>query len=100
MIIEAMTFGKPVIASRIGGNTDLVEPGVSGLLVPPGDAGALASALADVIGDAGLRQLLSEGSARRVRQFRAAAVIARVEDSYRAVLAEHGAAITRDSAHA
>lgn len=100
VIIEAMTFGKPVIASRIGGNTDLVEPGVSGLLVPPGDAGALASALADVIGDAGLRQLLSEGSARRVRQFRAAAVIARVEDSYRAVLAEHGAAITRDSAHA
>jgi len=100
VIIEAMTFAKPVIASQIGGNTDLIEPGVSGLLVPPGDAGALAAALAEVIGDAGLRQRLSEGSASRVRQFRASAVIARIEDAYHVVLAERGTAVAGDSAHA
>ena len=44
-ILEAMSAGKPVIASGIGSMTELVEDGVNGELVPPGDAAALALAL-------------------------------------------------------
>jgi glycosyltransferase involved in cell wall biosynthesis len=50
-IIEAMASGIPVIASRIGSVPDLVQPGVSGLLVEPGDAGQLAAAIVDLYSD-------------------------------------------------
>src|ERR1041385_724604 len=66
VLLEAMNHRVPVIASASGGITDIVEDGVSGLLVPPGDAGALAAALerlarapdlAASLGDAGYRRL-------------------------------------------
>jgi glycosyltransferase involved in cell wall biosynthesis len=66
VLLEAMNHRVPVIASAIGGITDIVEDGVSGLLVPPGDAQALAAALerlarapdlAGGLGDAGYRRL-------------------------------------------
>lgn len=43
--LEALAVGCPVVASRTGGLVDVVDDGVDGLLVPPGDAGALADAL-------------------------------------------------------
>lgn len=46
VIAEAMLCGRPVIASAAGGAVELVEPGVTGWLVPPGDAQALATAIA------------------------------------------------------
>jgi glycosyltransferase involved in cell wall biosynthesis len=60
---EAMAHGRPVVATRVGGLVDAIEDGVSGLLVPPGDAGALRGAVAEALGDAGLRSRL--GSAAR-----------------------------------
>ena len=45
VIVEAMALGKPVVASSIGGILDLVKDGWNGLLVPAGDAGALAGAI-------------------------------------------------------
>jgi len=45
VLMEAMASGLPVIATRITGVPELVEDGVSGFLVPPGDAGALARAM-------------------------------------------------------
>lgn len=44
-ILEAMASGLPVIATRVGGNTELVEEAKSGILVPPSDASAIAKAL-------------------------------------------------------
>ncbi len=46
--LEAMTFAKPVIASRVGGIVDTIEDGKSGILVPPGDPERLAQALLDL----------------------------------------------------
>src|SRR5438128_3444139 len=66
VLLEAMNHRVPVIASAIGGITDIVEDGVSGLLVPPGDGTALAAArerlarapdLSVSLGDAGYRPL-------------------------------------------
>ncbi|MFP5325917.1 MAG: glycosyltransferase, partial [Acidimicrobiia bacterium] len=45
---EALAAGRPVVASDVGGLTDIVSPGVSGLLVPPGDPTELAAALGAV----------------------------------------------------
>jgi glycosyltransferase involved in cell wall biosynthesis len=50
-LIEAISAGKAIVASRVGGNPELVSDGVNGLLVPAGDAAALAQALLSLAGD-------------------------------------------------
>jgi glycogen(starch) synthase len=49
VLIEAMAAGLPVIASRVGGIPALIDHDVNGLLVPPGDAAALAAAITRVL---------------------------------------------------
>lgn len=61
--IEAMAFGRPVVASMTGGVSEWLLPGVTGLAVAPGDAAALAGALERLLDDAGLR--CSMGAAGR-----------------------------------
>jgi sugar transferase (PEP-CTERM/EpsH1 system associated) len=51
-ILEAMATGLPVIATRVGGNPELVQEGVTGRLVPPADSEALAQALLEYVHDA------------------------------------------------
>src|SRR5215469_16748408 len=55
-VIEAMLSGLPVIAANVRGPAEQVEPEVTGLLIPPGDAPALAAALARLAADKALRQ--------------------------------------------
>ena len=61
VLADALARGLPVIASRAGAIPDTV-PEAAGLLVPPGDAGALAGALRRVIGDPELRRRLAQGA--------------------------------------
>ncbi|MDI6813412.1 MAG: glycosyltransferase family 4 protein [Deltaproteobacteria bacterium] len=63
-VLEAMQLGKPMITSNSGGTAELVQHGVTGLLVPPGDAKALASALLSLLSDESLRQKLGTKAAK------------------------------------
>jgi glycosyltransferase involved in cell wall biosynthesis len=60
--VEAFTRGRPVVGSAVGGIQDIVTDRRSGLLVPPGDAGALAEALVEVLGDPSLAEQLAGGA--------------------------------------
>jgi glycosyltransferase involved in cell wall biosynthesis len=66
--LEAMAFAKSVVGVACGGTTDIVQDGVNGLLVPPGDAGALAQTLNRLIGDDPLRAELGRRGSGIVRQ--------------------------------
>jgi glycosyltransferase involved in cell wall biosynthesis len=64
-----MAYGRPVVATAVGGLPDAVEDGVTGLLVPPGDVPRLRAAITRLLGDAVLRRRLGEAGreAARVR---------------------------------
>ncbi|MGE5141642.1 MAG: glycosyltransferase family 4 protein, partial [Rudaea sp.] len=84
-VLEAMSQRRAVIASRIGGLPDVVVDGESGLLVPPGDAQALRSALERLIRDRELRERLERAASDRAQLFSAAAVVPHIEEAYQMV---------------
>jgi glycosyltransferase involved in cell wall biosynthesis len=65
---EAMAHGRPVVASAVGGLLDLVEDGVTGLLVPPGDVAALRASVKRLLGDRELRERLGAAARERARE--------------------------------
>jgi glycosyltransferase involved in cell wall biosynthesis len=67
VLLDAMSYGIPAIASRVGGIPDIIEDGVSGLLVPPADPQALAHAIERVAGDPALAKRLADGGRARLR---------------------------------
>lgn len=67
VLMEAMAAGRPVISTRITGIPELVEDGVSGLLVPPSDADALRTAIARLADDPALRHRMGAAGRARVR---------------------------------
>jgi len=64
-VLEAMAAELPVVASDVGGLAELVVDGETGILVPPGDAPALAAALGRLIEDRALRRALGAGGRAR-----------------------------------
>ena len=83
VLLEAMSYGVPVIGSNLGGITDIVQDGQTGLLVPPGDPGALAATLDRLAGDAGLAAKLGEAGRKHVATaFGWPAIMAQWEECY------------------
>lgn len=84
VLVEALAVGTPVIATRVGGIPEIVEDGVNGLLVPPGDVTALAGAIDRFYRDVPLRERLRAAAAPSAQRFAPEAVL----DELEAVLAD------------
>jgi glycosyltransferase involved in cell wall biosynthesis len=99
--LEAMERGRPVVASDVGGLPEIVEHGRTGLLVPSGDADALAEALAAVAGDSARAAMMgAAGRERALAEFSQERCTDRIEAIYGAALAAAGARRLRTSSHA
>jgi L-malate glycosyltransferase len=82
-LLEYMAAGRPIVATAVGGNTELVEHGVHALLVPPDDPAALARAIDRLLGDRPLARRLAAAARRRARErFGREAMVRRFEDFY------------------
>lgn len=86
VLTEAMAAGLPVVATRVGGIPEVVEDGVTGLLVPPGDVDALADAVERLVADPALRHRMADQARARSGRWswpELAGRVARVYDEVR-----------------
>lgn len=74
---EAMAYGRPVVATAVGGLPDAIEPGFTGLLVPAGDSGELREAVTQLLANAELRDRLGAAARGLARERYSAAAQAR-----------------------
>jgi len=90
-LLEYLATGLPTIASRVGGNPELVEDGVSGFLVPPQDSDALGMALLKILRDPELMRRFGErGREFVVQNFSFERLVREVDALYTVLLREHG----------
>jgi len=86
-ILEAMSFGVPVIATTVGGIPEIVRDGVEGLLVAPDDAPAIADRVLRLAGDPELRRRLGAQARVRAQEYSARRMTLEYLDLYRSVTA-------------
>jgi glycosyltransferase involved in cell wall biosynthesis len=90
VVMEAMAMGVPVIATAVGGSVEQVAEGETGLLVPPGDAPALAAAIARLMDDPSLRRRMAAAGPARIREhFDLGQMVSRLLAVYERVLGGH-----------
>jgi glycosyltransferase involved in cell wall biosynthesis len=87
-LFEAMTAGKAIVSTAVDGCREVLEDGLTGLLVPPRDPDALASALLRCLEDPDLRLSLAARAREASARYDIAACVARMQDLYDEVLAE------------
>jgi glycosyltransferase involved in cell wall biosynthesis len=90
-VMEYMESARPIVATRVGGVPDLIEDGVHGLLVEPGDAGALAAAIGRMLADPEAARLMGEAARERRRhEFTVELMVRRFEALYERLIAGDG----------
>ena len=88
-LLEAMAAGRPVVATSVGGNPEVVRHGETGFLVPPGNPEAMSDAIGRLLSDRALAQRLGEaGRIRAESAFTLEAMVGRLEALYERLLAE------------
>jgi glycosyltransferase involved in cell wall biosynthesis len=94
-LLEAMGLGRPVVATDIGGNRELVRHGETGLLVPPRDPGALAAAVLTLLYDGALASRLTDSARERFRAgFSVSTMVQQYEQLYEELLQKKGVRLT------
>jgi L-malate glycosyltransferase len=82
-VLEAMAAATPVVATAVGGTREAVVDGETGLLVPPGDTGALATAIESVLSDPARRASMGAAGRERARRYyQATSVVPALEGLY------------------
>jgi glycosyltransferase involved in cell wall biosynthesis len=88
--IEAMAAARPVILTDVGGNSELVQSGVNGLIVPPDDVDTLAASLLELLNDEQRRLALGRAARQRVQHdFSIDTIAAQHETLYESILNKH-----------
>ena len=91
-LFEAMAAGKAIVSTAVDGCREVLEDGVTALLVPPRDGAALAAALGRVVDDAALRRSLADNAREASTRYDIRTCVAGMEALYDEVLAERGLA--------
>jgi glycosyltransferase involved in cell wall biosynthesis len=81
-LLEAMAWGRAIVATRVGGVPDVVDDGVEARIVPPGDPQALADAIQALMGDPAERRRLGEAARRRALSLNEEEVCGRLDALY------------------
>jgi glycosyltransferase involved in cell wall biosynthesis len=87
ILLEAMWMGVPIVASRTGGIPDIIDDGVNGLLVVPGDPEELARAIDRLLADPDLARRLGEAARERAMDYDWGVLAERVLTIYRSLIA-------------
>jgi O-antigen/teichoic acid export membrane protein/glycosyltransferase involved in cell wall biosynthesis len=90
-VLEAMAAGLPVITTPVGGIPELIEDGVEGFLISPGDVQALEDRIALLVGDAKLRQRMGARARLKAQQFDESIMMERLGELLRQVAAQSSA---------
>jgi len=93
ILLDAMQFGLPIVASAVGGIPDLIAPDENGLLVPPRDAAALAAAISRLSLDTDLRDTMAAANRRMAGDYQPAAMARSYLDIYTEFLPRLGAGL-------
>jgi len=87
VVVEAMAVGVPVVSTDVGGISEAIEDGVSGLLVPAGEPEALAGAILRILDEAGLGERMRRAATARVDEFDVGVMTDRLDELYTRLLA-------------
>jgi glycosyltransferase involved in cell wall biosynthesis len=89
-IFECMANHTPLVATAVGGVPDVIEDGVSGILVPPRAPEALADALSELLGDKSRRIELTAAASERLTRFRIDSVASEFASLYEQLVSQAG----------
>ena len=95
VVLECLASGLPFVATDVGGNREAIQEGLSGYLVPSGDAAGIARRLIELLTDDALRARMAEGARARSRRFSLEETQRATEALYDRLLASKGAAAGR-----
>lgn len=83
LLIEAQALGVPTVATRVGGNPEVITDEKDGLLVPSGDTAALTSAVVRILSDGALASSLSKGTLESAKRFSTDTMLSRAADVFK-----------------
>ena len=88
-VLEYMAAARPIVATAVGGNSELIEDGIHGLLVPPGNPEAVAGAIVRLLANPHFAAMLAAAARQRVRhRYSREAMVRRYENFYEGLVSD------------